>query len=496
MRHRLLFAVLWIAPSAAYADTISVTTEADAIAIDGDCSLREAITVANTNTGTADCPRVTATGIDTVVLPAGMFEVSGAEDDDANVSGDLDVLESVRIVGAGAGATSVTGTSADLYQLHVEGPPGTSLELSALRFEGLQDGGGVFVRNGDVDVQDVELENFVQGIFEMEAGYEVNVARSVISTWGGSYAVWSYTAVVVDSDIRGMLSAAYSLDVNGSLVQCGQYANADGPTYGATAILVHVTSSTIAGCGYGASGEDGAVASSTLVNNGSPVLGLVVHSSILGARLAGYSGCPYPGSANNLLEDLGECLGDVGFAGSLGLSGLADHGGPTGTFAIAPWSDAIGHGTCVDAYGEPLLVDQRGEPRPATGCDIGAFELPEVGVPGGALIDVTDEPAGANCAEGGVRVDAGVDDDGDGVLDPGEIDTTEYVCDGTAGTDGTDGTDGTAGTDGTDGTDGTAGTDGMDGADGGGCSTGGGGSAWLALAIALGLARRRRLYSA
>lgn len=46
------------------------------------------------------------------------------------------------------------------------------------------------------------------------------------------------------------------------------------------------------------------------------------------------------------------------------------------------------------------------------------------------LVSISDEPAGANCAEGGVRVDTGLDDDGDGVLDPEEIDATSYVCDG------------------------------------------------------------------
>ena len=75
----------------------------------------------------------------------------------------------------------------------------------------------------------------------------------------------------------------------------------------------------------------------------------------------------------------------------------------------------------------------------------------------GALLGFADEPAGGNCAAGGTRVDAGRDDDGDGVLDPAEIDTTTYVCDGTDGTNGTDGVDGVDGVDGTDGVDGVDG---------------------------------------
>ena len=45
-----------------------------------------------------------------------------------------------------------------------------------------------------------------------------------------------------------------------------------------------------------------------------------------------------------------------------------------------------------------------------------------------SLIDTTNEIAGQNCADGGVRIDAGLDDNGNGVLDSSEIDTTQYVC--------------------------------------------------------------------
>ncbi len=50
------------------------------------------------------------------------------------------------------------------------------------------------------------------------------------------------------------------------------------------------------------------------------------------------------------------------------------------------------------------------------------------------LVATSDEPAGSNCAGGGLRIDTGVDDDEDGTLAPGEIDTTQYVCDAANGT--------------------------------------------------------------
>jgi hypothetical protein len=44
------------------------------------------------------------------------------------------------------------------------------------------------------------------------------------------------------------------------------------------------------------------------------------------------------------------------------------------------------------------------------------------------LVDPLPEPAGPNCATAGTAVRAGLDDDGDGVLDEGEVDRISYVC--------------------------------------------------------------------
>ncbi|WP_321367558.1 hypothetical protein [uncultured Desulfuromusa sp.] len=54
-----------------------------------------------------------------------------------------------------------------------------------------------------------------------------------------------------------------------------------------------------------------------------------------------------------------------------------------------------------------------------------------------SLIGLTTESAGENCAAGGVKIDTGLDADASGVLEPGEILTTGYVCNGIDGQDGT-----------------------------------------------------------
>src|SRR6056297_1839786 len=53
------------------------------------------------------------------------------------------------------------------------------------------------------------------------------------------------------------------------------------------------------------------------------------------------------------------------------------------------------------------------------------------GVP--SRVMVTDEPAGAECAAGGTRVDVGLDIDASGNLDAVEITDTYYICDGVDG---------------------------------------------------------------
>jgi hypothetical protein len=46
------------------------------------------------------------------------------------------------------------------------------------------------------------------------------------------------------------------------------------------------------------------------------------------------------------------------------------------------------------------------------------------------LVTLTDEVAGLNCPAGGLKMEVGPDDDGDGQLDPDEVEQTSYVCDG------------------------------------------------------------------
>lgn len=53
-----------------------------------------------------------------------------------------------------------------------------------------------------------------------------------------------------------------------------------------------------------------------------------------------------------------------------------------------------------------------------------------------SLVRQSPEPAGASCADGGTRIDSGLDADGDGTLSDSEIAKTSYVCNGAQGASG------------------------------------------------------------
>lgn len=97
----------------------------------------------------------------------------------------------------------------------------------------------------------------------------------------------------------------------------------------------------------------------------------------------------------------------------------------------------------IDLDGDNYLDENEVETT-AYVCNGEPGEPGDPGEPGvNSVYEVTDEPAGAHCPAGGVLVQSGLDTNGNGVLDDPEVQANEYVCHGTNGTDGTDGTDGT-----------------------------------------------------
>ena len=91
---------------------ITVTTTEDELNSDEDCSLREAVQAANTDTAVDAC--TAGNGWDTIALSAETFTLSLAGvDEDNNATGDLDILDAVTIRGVGAVQTKIDGDHID-----------------------------------------------------------------------------------------------------------------------------------------------------------------------------------------------------------------------------------------------------------------------------------------------------------------------------------------------------------------------------------------------
>lgn len=110
----ILFVVataVWLVPTPASAATIAVTTTDDELNPDGDCSLREAIQATNTNADVDACDHDGGTGPDFITLGPQTYSLVGADGEDANASGDLDIepgfMAGLTIDGASAETTII-----------------------------------------------------------------------------------------------------------------------------------------------------------------------------------------------------------------------------------------------------------------------------------------------------------------------------------------------------------------------------------------------------
>jgi len=118
--------------------------------------------------------------------------------------------------------------------------------------------------------------------------------------------------------------------------------------------------------------------------------------------------------------------GPVGPQGSVGLTGAQGPAGPQGSVGL---TGATGPQGPQGPQGQIGLTGPQGE----TGA------IGETGLTGpiglSALINTTVEPAGANCANGGTKIETGLDANGNGILDGGEviISLTRFVCNGSNG---------------------------------------------------------------
>jgi CSLREA domain-containing protein len=187
----------------AAAATIAVTTTADELDADGNCSLREAIRAANLDVAVDACPA--GAGADEVVVPAGTYTLAIAGiAEDGGLTGDLDVTADLTITGAGAGTTIIDGGGLDRV-FHVD-PRGDGIAVT-IRGVTIQNGRGVGVSFTRADGAGVLLGSTQTIYGGLIPSGSLTIADSVIrgnSTpgQGGGVANRVGTLTVVDTTIR------------------------------------------------------------------------------------------------------------------------------------------------------------------------------------------------------------------------------------------------------------------------------------------------------
>jgi CSLREA domain-containing protein len=193
-----------------HAPPIVVDTTSDSVAVDGQCSLREAITAANRAWVTDTCGA--AGGFDSILLPAGTYTlgIPGASEDD-NATGDLDIKAGVTIKGSGAEATIIDGAQLDrVLQVHV----GTAVTIKGVTIQNGLTPAGIVSDIGSINGEDggaihsggalALVECIVQSSKTGPGGNRASDEESPPSRGGRGGGIYSSGPLVLDQSIVRM----------------------------------------------------------------------------------------------------------------------------------------------------------------------------------------------------------------------------------------------------------------------------------------------------
>jgi len=355
----LLAALSFVAPVGAGVFTPTPTAEPDG-SCDLDCSLRDAITAANQSAG-----------FDVIVLGPGVYAASGSGAEDLNANGDLDILDDLAIVGAGADKTTIEGSAERVLDIAA----GTTVEIIGVKISNGRElvGNGGGIRNaGELTLTRVQVSgNSAEagsggGIFSGGATSSLTIAQSAISsnvatTLGGGIAV-DGPMTLTDSTVSN----------NGGSITSG------GGIYAFDDSDAEIVNTTITANHAVTQGGGLYAESQPFQSTKRPVLRNTILAANFAASNPDCGGAPASGG-HNLVGVGGACIDFTAAKGDLvgtaaaprdpKLGPLANNGGTTPTHALLAGSPAINGATSCTA------TDQRGLVRSASACDIGAFEL-------------------------------------------------------------------------------------------------------------------------
>jgi hypothetical protein len=355
------------------------------------CSLRAAVMTSNS-----------VPGFDTIIVPAFTFFLSrhGAGDDFGS-TGDLDIRDSVQIVGAGVGSTIVDGDHADRVFDVTPFPSdtgGDSVGLSQLSIQnGATTAGGAGVQSfGALALDNVRIhDNSATSDFSIGGGVHIGSGATGTVTLHGSLDMFQSTVdhnvaasgagIAIDSQDAVQIQAS-TIDHNVAWPNAGPLGDGGGIKNGGT---LQITNSTIANNGAKTAGgglinfNTASLTNVTMAQNGaftggSGIWNDEVPGTVSVANTA-FNNTPAGNDCGGPIDSLGHNVdpsttcasGPTDFAATPLLAALAFNGGPTRTMAEQNFSPTIDNGD--DALCPPF--DQRGVARPqGPHCDVGAYE--------------------------------------------------------------------------------------------------------------------------
>ncbi|MGK2932680.1 MAG: choice-of-anchor Q domain-containing protein [Solirubrobacterales bacterium] len=352
-----MVAMLLVVP-VANAVTINVSTAADEYnSSPATCSLREAITAAQTNATFGGC--AAGAGADEIALPADTYKITRAgSEENANVTGDFDVVgtDALTLRPENDQAKVVVDGNALDRVYDQQGNSSLSINSQQImngQLTAIEDGGGIRNSTGTLTVQGSTI-----------SGNRTNYQ-------GGGIADYN-NVTIVNSTLSGN-------EANGSgggvYIPGGAVFNSKSST-----LTKNVADAELNGNGEGGGFADGGATSINLLN------------TINAANIAPAGKGPdcdsdpfyFPRYTMQVQPfSVGNCL--TGFNPPTNkvvtdplLAPLTDNGGQTPTHALLEGSPAIGAGAAGDVPADACpATDQNGRARPAGACDIGAVQYYE-----------------------------------------------------------------------------------------------------------------------
>ncbi len=400
----IFFEMVFQQVSPVHAATITVTTTVDELNSDGDCSLREAIQAANTNSAVDAC--IAGSAVDVINLLAGTYTIlltNASGDEDINATGDFDIQADLTINAPGPNQTIIDGNGGVIGDRVFEIFNGAQVSfngLTILNGNVVGNGGGIEIRDSSLTTQNVFITENTAGVdgggvySTGSSGSSIYILNSSIvdnvtttGRGGGIRTGSNDSLTILNSTIaNNTVSAAnrqgggiYSggaLEVRNTTISGNVAGNfGGGVTFAAAAVGANMTLANNTFYGNSATTNGGGIHNTS--SNTASVANTILHQNTPNNCIGPLSG------SNNLVSDA-TCVGNLGTVTNFDTN-LAENGGLNQTHALFAGSNAIDvvSNSLCDSASSIGGVDQRGAGRnfdgdslgdSGTECDIGALE--------------------------------------------------------------------------------------------------------------------------